>query len=113
CPPRRSRRTIFAPILPRPIMPIFITTPLLSCDLLRLRSWLVETPPQPIHRQSHFLVFSKHRCSGDQHIGFRFYHGASLMFAWSMTALRIGCLVDTLNEFIQHGVELSIGLLGR
>src|SRR5215831_8231788 len=39
--------------------------------------------------------------------------GASLMIPLSMAPSRGGRLKDTLNEFIQHGVELSIGLLGQ
>src|SRR5262245_44560174 len=72
-PPRSRRRTIFAPILPRPIMPICIRTPLLSGKLLRLHSVLVEARTQAVHRYSHFAALSKHCCSGDQHIGSRFH----------------------------------------
>src|SRR5262249_28562616 len=72
-PPRSRRRTIFAPILPRPIMPICITTPLFSRELLRLHSKFVEACSQAVHRDTHFAALSKHCCSGDQHIGSRFH----------------------------------------
>src|SRR5215831_15468898 len=39
--------------------------------------------------------------------------GASLITSLSMAALSVGLVKDTLNEFIQRGVELSLGLLSR
>src|SRR5215467_15971795 len=65
---------MFAPILPRPIMPICIMTPLSSRDMWRLRSCLFEAHSQPVHRCRHLLAFSKHRGSRDQHIRARIHH---------------------------------------
>src|SRR4030095_12986052 len=64
CPFLSSRRTIFAPIPPIPLIP----------------SRIVFLP---------------------------------LLIDVAARSLSVGCLKDTLNGLIQHGVELGIGLLGR
>src|SRR5215831_1005775 len=97
-PPRSRRRTIFAPILPRPIMPICITTPLFSRELLRLHSKFVEACSQPVHRCSHALALSKNCCSGDQHIGSGFHHQRSSACINPAINLQITALLSLINH---------------
>src|SRR5580700_652648 len=69
-PPLRARRTMFAPILPRPIIPNCMDRSFAKSlfDCLMFFRNLARTGSQPLHRCGDSFALSENRRSGDQNI---------------------------------------------